>query len=71
MEDPLEKEMTTHSNISAWETHGQRSLVEKVHGVARVRHDLVTQPPTIGWRRIEWQPVRARILKYNIRLIEF
>ena len=42
-----------------------------VHGVARVRHDLVTQPPTIGLIRIEWQPVRARILKYNIRLIEF
>ena len=27
MEDPLEKEMATHSTILAWETHGQRSLV--------------------------------------------
>ena len=25
-EDPLEKEMATHSSILAWETHGQRSL---------------------------------------------
>ena len=25
-EDPLEKEMATHSGILAWETHGQRSL---------------------------------------------
>ena len=26
-EDPLEKEMTTHSSILAWRIHGQRSLV--------------------------------------------
>ena len=26
-EDPLEKEMATHSSILAWESHGQRSLV--------------------------------------------
>ena len=25
-EDPLEKEMATHSSILAWEFHGQRSL---------------------------------------------
>jgi len=25
-EDPLEKEMTTHSSILAWKSHGQRSL---------------------------------------------
>ena len=25
-EDPLEKEMATHSNILAWRIHGQRSL---------------------------------------------
>ena len=25
-EDPLEKEMATHSNVLAWEIHGQRSL---------------------------------------------
>ena len=26
-EDPLEKEMSTHSSILAWEAHGQRSLM--------------------------------------------
>ena len=26
LEDPLEKEMATYSNILAWEPHGQRSL---------------------------------------------
>ena len=26
-EDPLEKEMATHSNILDWKSHGQRSLV--------------------------------------------
>ena len=26
-EDPLEKEMATHSSILAWRTHGRRSLV--------------------------------------------
>ena len=28
-------------------SHGQRSLVGKVHGVGRVRHKLVTKPPPI------------------------
>ena len=27
-EDPLEKEMETHSNILGWRIHGQRSLVD-------------------------------------------
>ena len=27
-EDLLEEEMATHSNILAWEIHGQRSLVD-------------------------------------------
>ena len=26
-EDPLEKEMRTHSSILAWKIHGQRTLV--------------------------------------------
>ena len=34
-EDPLEKEMATHSSFLAWEIHGQRSLVDTVHGVAK------------------------------------
>ena len=27
LEDPMEKEMATHSSVLAWEIHGQRSLV--------------------------------------------
>ena len=42
-EDPLEKDMATHSNILAQETRGQRSLVGYIHGFARFRHNLVTK----------------------------
>ena len=43
-EDPLEKEMATHSNIFAGKSHGQRSLVGySPWGCKRVRHDLVTK----------------------------
>ena len=45
-EDPLEKEMATHSSILAWKIHGQRSLVATVQGVARVGHDLATKTTT-------------------------
>ena len=35
-EDPLEKEMATHSSFLAWRIHGQRSLGgDTVHGVAK------------------------------------
>ena len=27
-EDPLEKEMATHSSILAWKSHGQKSLAD-------------------------------------------
>ena len=33
-EDPLEKEMETHSSILAWEIHGQRKLEGYSPGVA-------------------------------------
>ena len=45
-EDPLEKEMATHSSIPAWEIPwtdepgGLQSI-----GLQRVGHDLVTKPP--------------------------
>ena len=45
-EDPLEKEMTTPSNILAWEipqtkeSDGLQSM-----GLQRVGHDLATNPP--------------------------
>ena len=43
-EDPLEKEMATHSSILAWEipwTEEPGGLQSK--GLQRVRHDLVTE----------------------------
>ena len=48
-EDPVEKEMATHSSILAWripwteEPGGLQSM-----GVTRVGHDLVTKPPIIS-----------------------
>ena len=48
-EDPPDKEMATYSSILAWripwtvEPGGLQSM--RLHGVARVRHDLVTKPP--------------------------
>ena len=42
-EDPLEKEMATHSSILAWEIPYKGALWDTVHGVARVGHELVTK----------------------------
>ena len=40
-EDPLEKEMSTHSSILAWENPMDReSWQATVHGSQRVGHDL-------------------------------
>ena len=40
-EDPLEKEMATHSRMLAWKYPMDRGIWQAiVHGVARVRHDL-------------------------------
>ena len=45
-EDPLEKEMATHSRILAWRIPMDTGAWQAtVHGIARVGHDLVTQPP--------------------------
>ena len=39
-EDPLEKDMTTHSNILAWRIPMDRGAWQAtVHGVEKVRHD--------------------------------
>ena len=49
-EDPLEKEMTTHSNILTWEIprteepEGLQSM-----GLQRLGHDLATKPPPL-WK---------------------
>ena len=48
-EDPLEKEMATHSSILAWRIPMDRGAWQATdEGVARVRHDLVTKPPPPG-----------------------
>ena len=38
-EDPLEKEMATHSGILAWRILGLQSLVGYTIGLERVEHD--------------------------------
>ena len=43
-EDPVEKEMATHSSIFAWKYPMDRGTWQAiVHGIARVRYDLVTK----------------------------
>ena len=42
-EDPLEKEMATHSSILAWETEEPGRLLSM--GLQRVRHDLSNKQP--------------------------
>ena len=47
-EDPLEKEMATHSSILALKNSmDSGAWWATVHGVARVRHDLATKPPSL------------------------
>ena len=44
LEDLLEKEITTHSNILSWKSHVQRNLAGySPHGCKRVKHDLATK----------------------------
>ena len=46
-EDPLGEEMATHSGILAWEIPWteEPGRLFTVHGITRVRHDLVAKPP--------------------------
>ena len=47
-EDPLEKEMATHSVTLAWRIPVDRGAWQAViHGIARVRHDLSSLPPKL------------------------
>ena len=43
LEDPLEKEMATHSNILAWRIHGQRSLAGYSSWGCKVKHNWATK----------------------------
>ena len=48
-EDPLEEGMATHSSILTWRIPMDRGTWRAtVHGVARVRHDIVTEPPPLS-----------------------
>ena len=44
LENPLEKEMTTHSSILAWEIPWSEET-DGVQGVARIGPKLATKPP--------------------------
>ena len=59
-EDPLEKEMATHSTIPVWEIPQMGVWQATVHGVARVGHNPATQPPpTLAF---VYQCISVRIL---------
>ena len=46
-EDPLEKEMATHSSILTWEIPWTEELGRlQSMGLQRVEHDLVNKPPS-------------------------
>ena len=51
-EDPLEKEMVTHSSILVWEIPRTEEPVRLyiVHGVTKAGHDLVTQQQEKNWK---------------------
>ena len=47
-EDPLEKDMATHSSILAWRVSmDRRAWQTTLHGVERVGHNLVTKSPPL------------------------
>ena len=55
-EDPLEKEMATHSSILAWEIPWTEEPT--THGVSRVGHNLVTKPPSVFTFRAHFSAFR-------------
>ena len=65
-EDPLEKEMATHSSILAWRIPWTEEAGRlTVHGVSRVGHDWATKAPppssqTIPQKTVLWHPVLPR-----------
>ena len=44
-EDPLEKEMATHSSILVWKIPWTEESGRLQSGLQRVGHDLATRPP--------------------------
>ena len=59
-EDPLWKEMATHSSILARKTHGQRSLAGySSKSPIRVRHNLATKTTTVTNSQLSVQSHQA------------
>ena len=68
-EDPLEREMATHSSVFAWEIHEQRSL----EGSSPWGHKKVTRNWAIEWQQFffsEVKPFRKDQVKGVHYLIE-
>ena len=60
-EDPLEKEMATHSSILA----RRIPQAEEAGGIERVSHDLVTKPPSWLYKRISPKQNKTNAQKNN------
>ena len=69
-EDPLEKEMATHSSVLAWEipwTEEPGGLQST--GWQRVRRDLVTKQQTTIWIHIHTCPPTPRSLSFALIIV--
>ena len=55
-EDPLEKDMATHSSILVWEISGTEEPGRStVHGVAKSKTQLSNYITTTTWKKIKWK----------------
>ena len=62
-EDPLEKEIVTHSYILAGKSHEQRSLVNYSRWGHRVRHDWVTN--TFTFFQDDYSTIQANLWEHK------
>ena len=53
-EDPLEKEMATHSSILGWKISWTGVWRATVHGVTREGYDLATKAPPRAWEKFPY-----------------
>ena len=69
-EEPLEKEMETYSSILAKRIPMNRgSWQATVHGITRVRLDLVTKPPQTFTLEFDQKETTGKILKQKFLLL--
>ena len=70
LEDPLEKEMATHSSILAWKTPWtQESGGLQSMGSQRVRHNFVTKLPPLQCRVIPTGTLEREIFKGTLSIL--